>query len=414
MKKFFVLLLVVCLAFAGLITYISYSPMPIADEAELTETPAYEGETGDAAAEDSADEAAAAEEAAPSYLGLDYQAILDLHEEEDIFASMGDRDVTWREYFYWLFVQASQMDNYLAQMNAYYGMEADWNAAATDDMSIAELAVENAEFMISQVQAIEDFAKANNVELNDEDKAAIAEQLAADMESMLGEGADEETFNEYLLTAHLNRDIYDRLNAAEYLTQRSFSQLYGQQGEKVEEADAVAYLEENGYINASHILFMTIDPTTGEALDDAAKAEKLEQAQALAEELAAIEDSAELVERFGALKQELCEDTGKVNYPDGYTFTPGTMVPEFEEACLALDSYKVSDVVETSYGYHVIMRLPLSGDAGVLTSDGSASTGRLLYANKAFTESMSEAVEARALEYAEGFEYIDLSLFVRK
>ena len=33
MKKFFVLLLVVCLAFAGLITYISYSPMPIADEA---------------------------------------------------------------------------------------------------------------------------------------------------------------------------------------------------------------------------------------------------------------------------------------------------------------------------------------------------------------------------------------------
>ena len=45
MKKFFVLLLVLCLAFAGLISYVSYVPMPIADMAELTETPAYEGET---------------------------------------------------------------------------------------------------------------------------------------------------------------------------------------------------------------------------------------------------------------------------------------------------------------------------------------------------------------------------------
>lgn len=403
MKKFFVLLLVVCLAFAGLITYISYTPMPIADEAGLSDAPAYDGETE-----------AAVEEAAPAYKGLDFDAILALHEEDDVVANMGDRDVTWREYFYWLFVQASQMDDYLAQMNAYYGMEADWNAAATEDLSIAELAIENAEFMISQVQAIEDLAEANNVELTEEDKAAIAEQLAADMETILGEDADEAAFNEHLLASHLDREIYDRLNAAEYLTQRSFTKIYGQQGELVDEADAVAYLEENGYINASHILFMTIDPATGEALDDAAKAEKLEQAQALAEELAAIEDSAELVERFKALKQELCEDTGKTAYPDGYTFTSGTMVAPFEEACLALDNYKVSDVVETSYGYHVIMRLPLTGDAKILASDGSASTGRLLYANKAFVKSMNEAVEARALEYAEGFEYIDLSRFVKQ
>ena len=412
MKKFFVLLLVVCLAFAGLITYISYSPMPISmEETELSAAVA-EVEPADEAAP--AEDVTVEEEAAPSYLGLDYEAILALHEEEDIVANMGDRDVTWREYFYWLFVQASQMDNYLAQMNAYYGMEPDWNAAATEDLSIAELTVENAEFMISQVQAIEDFAKANDVELSEEDKAAIAEQLAADMEAMLGEGADEAAFNEHLLTAHLDRDIYDRLNAAEYLSQRCFTQLYGQQGELVDEADAVAYLEENGYINANHILFMTVDPSTGVALDDAVKAEKLEQAQAVAAELSAIEDEAELVERFNELKAELCEDTGKVSFPEGYTFTTGTMVPEFEDACLALDSYKFSDVVETSYGYHVIMRLPLAGDAKILSSDGSASTGRLLCANKAFTEGMTEAVEARALEYAEGFEFIDLSKFVRE
>ena len=404
MKKFFVLLLVLCLAFAGLISYVSYVPMPIS--MEETDSSAVVAEL-----EPAADEAVV-EEAAPSYQGLDYQAILNLHEEDEIVASMGDRDITWREYFYWLFVQANQIDNYLAQMSAYYGMEPDWNAMATEDLSIAELTVENAEFMVSQVQAIEDFAEANGVELTEEDNAAIAEQLAADMASMLGGDADEAAFNEHLLTAHLDRDMYDRLNRAEYLTRRSFSQLYGEQGELVAEADAVAYLESNNYINANHILFMTMDSSTGAALDEAVKAEKLEKAKALAAELAAIEDETELVERFNALKTELCEDTGKVNFPYGYTFTPGTMVAEFEDACLALDNYKVSDVVETAYGYHVIIKLPLQGDAAVLGSDGSSSTGRLLFANTDFTEKMNEAVEARALEYAEGFEYIDLSRFV--
>lgn len=410
MKKFFVLLLVLCLAFAGLISYASYVPMPIADMAELTETPAYEGETEAAAVA----EEAVVEEAAPAYQGLDYQAILALHDEDEVVANMGDKDVTWREYFYWLFVQANQIDNYLAQMSAYYGMEADWNAMATEDMSISELTVHNAEFMISQVQAIEDFARANGVELTDDDKAAIAEQLAADMQSMLGEDADEAAFNEHLLTAHMDRDMYDRLNRAEYLTRRSFTQLYGDQGELVADADALAYLEANDYINASHILLMTMDPATGTALDDAAKAEKLEKAKALAAELSAIEDEAERLERFNALKQELCEDTGKVNFPNGYTFTPGTMVPQFEDACLALDSYSVSDVVETTYGYHIIIKLPLDADAAVLTADGNSSTGRLLSANDSFNKGMNDAVEARALEYAEGFEYIDLSKFVKE
>ena len=261
---------------------------------------------------------------------------------------------------------------------------------------------------------IEDYAAANGVELTEEDSAAIAEQLAADMQAMLGEEADEAAFNEHLLTAHMDREMYDRLNRAEYLTRRSFTQLFGQQGELVADADALAYLEDNSYINASHILLMTMDPATGAALDDAAKAEKREKAKALIAELNAIETDAERLERFNALKQELCEDTGKVNFPNGYTFTPGTMVPEFEAACLALDSYKISDVVETTYGYHIIIKLPLDADAAILTSDGQTSTGRLLKANEDFTAGMDAAVEARALEYAEGFEFIDLSKFVKE
>ena len=44
MKKFLALLLVLCLVFAGIISYVAYVPMPIAEEELPESVPAYEGE----------------------------------------------------------------------------------------------------------------------------------------------------------------------------------------------------------------------------------------------------------------------------------------------------------------------------------------------------------------------------------
>ena len=107
------------------------------------------------------------------------------------------------------------------------------------------------------------------------------------------------------------------------------------------------------------ILLLTMDPATGEELDETLVAEKAATAQRLAEELQAVKDPAELLERFARLKEEYCEDSGKTVYAEGYTFTPHTMAAEFEAACKALEPYEVSDPVLSKYGYHVILRRPL-------------------------------------------------------
>ena len=62
---------------------------------------------------------------------------------------------------------------------------------------------------------------------------------------------------------------------------------------------------------------------------------------------------------FDKLIEEYGEDPGMTAYPEGYIFTSGEMVAEFEKATLALEEGKISEIVETSYGYHIIKRLPL-------------------------------------------------------
>ena len=398
MKKLFILLLVLCLAFAGVISYVAYVPMPIAEEA-AEEIPAYDGEEAQ-----TAEEAAPAE---PAYKGLDYEAILALHGEDEVVATLNGRDVTWQEYFYWLYMQASQADS----IYVYYGMTPDWNAEAADGLSLSQLCVENAEYVLRQVDAIEKFSAENGIELTEEDKAAIAAEIENEKLNLLGEEGDDEAFNAKLQELHMSRELYDRILNAGALMERGFTQLYGENGELAEAADVVAYLEENQYMSAHHILFMTIDPATGMKLEEEQVKEKLAQAQSVYEELIAIEDDAERLERFDALKAELCEDTGKVAYPDGYTYTPGTMYPEFEAACLAQEAYQVSEPVETGAGYHLVMTLPLDADATVFTS-GQPGSARVMYSEAAFNAGIAEAIEGIELEKAEGFEEINLADFV--
>lgn len=183
------------------------------------------------------------------------------------------------------------------------------------------------------------------------------------MAATVGEEGTEEDFQEYLDSLYRSREAYDRTNMANYINMQNFSESYGLKGEKVSDEQAIGYLEENGYVYANHILLATMDLTTGEALDEAAVAQKKAQAESLVEELKAIDDHEQLVERFKALKEEYCEDTGKTAYPDGYLFQTGDMVEEFESAALLLEEYGVSEPVESPYGYHIILRLPLDADA---------------------------------------------------
>ena len=157
-----------------------------------------------------------------------------------------------------------------------------------------------------------------------------------------------------------------------------------------------------------------MDLQTGEALDEDTVAEKEAQAQELVDSLQTIEDPEELVERFRELKEQYCEDSGKTAYPDGYVFLPGEMVTEFEDGVKALADYGVSQPVQTSYGYHIILRLPLSADAVVsYDNTGAAVTGRSLFASFDYASGLDAYLEELSVEYVGDFHAPDLSKYVK-
>ena len=115
----------------------------------------------------------------------------------------------------------------------------------------------------------------------------------------------------------------------------------------------------NGYVyQVKHILLKTVD-SQNQPLSD----EEIAAQRALAEDILAQLQAAEgeeLPVLFDELMNEYSEDgrdeNGDLYSPDGYTAVPGDMVTEFEEASLALPIGGLSGIVESSYGYHIILR----------------------------------------------------------
>ena len=355
MKKFIIGLIVLCLIIVAGVGYIGARntaavPQNVpAGTAENTPADGPDGITDDsAAAPAEAPAASSGEEYSMPGVYLDYEAIYGLHGADEKAYTVGGREGCWGDYFYLLYTQASQIEQYLATY-AMYGMATSWDDKIEEDgeETFADYATETARSLTVQLTALELFAEENGVELNDGLLEKIEEQKQSDILSAIGEGGTEEEFFSHLEEIYLSRDMYERITLQNLLYQESFKKIYGEKGENVTDEDALAWLEDNQYMSALHILFLNSDSETGEALDETALAAKKAELEALLEELRAIEDPEARKAAFVEKMDELSEDPGKSTYPDGYTFKPGAMVAEFEDGTRALEEYEISDVVET-------------------------------------------------------------------
>lgn len=267
--------------------------------------------------------------------------------------TVNGEEVPAEEYLFWL-------ANAVAIQQQYYGgpnTDEQWAAQAE---TLKEQALETTKlYRVVQAKA----AQVGAV-LSDEQKQEAADQIDTAIEMYGGE----EAYLEFLDSMCVSRELFEQLNAVYFLNEALMTKLQEtgdiQVGEAERDAFVTDFMEENGIYGVKHILISTrrtLEDGSYEEFSDEEKAEALARIQGYLAEIRAAGDTEAT---FDALMKEHSEDgrdesTGELYYPNGYTMAyAGQMVPEFEEAALALEVGEVSDVVTTTYGYHIILRIP--------------------------------------------------------
>ena len=285
--------------------------------------------------------------------GAAYDPVQDVmgYSGDTVMFTVNGNDITAADYFFWMAQNIDTVEQYYAAM----GSEVDWTATMGEDgMTMDEYVKTEAQNVAVMYNVVAAKAEEAGYTFTAEDEEDYKAQIADAKEQL---GGDEE-YTKYLKGVCLTEEGMKKVSSVGVLYDHLEEGMFRDDGENAPTAEDLAkYAEDNGYMYAKHILLMSVDPETQEALSDADKQAKKEKAEELAAQLQAITDPEELSETFDKLMNENSEDTGLQSNPDGYTFQSGQMVEPFENAVKGQEPGQVSGVVESDYGYHIILTL---------------------------------------------------------
>lgn len=269
-------------------------------------------------------------------------------------------DVEAEKYLFWL-VNSIETQKYYG-----YALETDedW-IQQVNGLTIRDAIKMDALDTLTLYQVVETNALANGVELTQEQ----TDEINAQIQDLIDQAGGEEYFQNRLDGVCIGKDNFIAMNRIQYLDQGLSEKLEAEGALDVTSEDVDSFIEENGLYGAKHILLSTrrtnADGTGYEDFSDEEKAQVLEKANDLRRQL---KDAGDSEEKFDELMNEYSEDgrneDGTLAAPDGYTMAyAGQMVPEFEAGALALEVGQISEPIQTDYGYHIILRIPVDRTA---------------------------------------------------
>lgn len=278
---------------------------------------------------------------------------------DTVVAKVGEWDITADSLLYWL--------NYNAEYAAQMGMtDIPWDSEMSEGKTIEQGMLESALELAAAYRVVYEQALKEGVGLPENAQS----ELDAYMKELATELGGEDVVEHYFWMSMTTKNLFEQLYLSSNYDVKLQEKYYGpDSGSYPTDAEVLSYAQDDlGYYRAKHILLLTKDMekpikneegvATGEyePLDDATIAEKKAKADELLAQLRVADDPVAL---FDELMNEYSEDTGLATNPDGYTTQKGQMVSEFEDTALALKDGEISDVVESTFGYHIILRLPL-------------------------------------------------------
>lgn len=306
---------------------------------------------------DSADEPSKAEDPADENTPVNsiFTDLTDLDMNETVLEVEGNA-IPADLYLYWLMNKSYELEYQLNMYKLSYGLYGEmldedghvkWDQSL-EGTPLTDIVRQNAENNALSYALLENVAKAHGIVLTEEDRAAVDAALAQQIEQSGGE----EAFDQSLYETGLSRDSHARMIASQYLYQH-LAELANDPASDLYEAPS----GDNAYVD--HILLMTKDSNTNEPLSEEEIAAKKAQAEDLLSQLQASDDLETL---FTELADTYGEDPGRESGA-GYLIDPNTnFVQEFKDAAFALKPGEISGIVESDYGYHILLRKELTGE----------------------------------------------------
>jgi len=195
-------------------------------------------------------------------------------------------------------------------------------------------------------------AREDSIEVDTEMIEEYARAEIRGYKEKYGEAVFEEELKRQGVTERQLRDDFRQKYRNDFLRQQMYQSL--SQRVTVSSRDVAGFRDrylagETEFMSLSHIL-VEPEPSADRQMEARQKAAAL---------LRRIENG----EDFAELARDNSEDPGSAAQGgDLGFFSRGTMVPEFENAALALKPGEVSGIVQTSYGFHIIRLEETSGD----------------------------------------------------
>ena len=215
-----------------------------------------------------------------------------------------------------------------------------------------------------------------------------------------------EEFTKYLTDNSISEDLLKSQLRNQLLANKVFAKLT--EGISITEAEVNKYYEENKstlfndpeQIKISHILVQYGEQDTTKKI----KEDALEKINMVAQKL---KDG----ETFENMANKYSEDANSntVGGDIGY-FSKGQLVTEFEDVAFVLETGKVSDVVETQYGFHLIMVTEKKESAVKAYDEVKDSIKEYLenaLKNEKFNAFLLELKDAAVIKYSKTIEEIN-------
>nr|WP_297279006.1 peptidylprolyl isomerase [uncultured Butyricicoccus sp.] len=254
-------------------------------------------------------------------------------QKQAVVLTVNDKDFTATQYAAAFLYNQNRLDSMLSG----YGQQTSKDITDADDRKVySDNIAQLAEKQLAYLTVCEEQMQAAGLTVEDSD---IEQQLKEQAEMMGGDAA----LDSYLKEMGLTREQYSDFVRLSVMVSKLRENYFAQN------PDAARKAFDEQYLRCKHVLIKTVD-------DNNAPLDNQDELKAKAEDVA---KRAKAGEDFDTLIANYNDDPGMESNPDGYVFTEGEMVDEFYQGTKALAIDGISEPIQSTYGWHIIKRLPL-------------------------------------------------------